>query len=135
MKKWIPLFFLAGCTLGPDHEVPEVCVPCYFEEAPCETDCMDLAVWWHQFDDCLLDEFIEEALACNYDLQIALHKIEEVRALYKIDHARVQSRLQLTVYFDRDKMFIEVSGDLFVFVAFLLHHMAPMAGEVAYRDI
>lgn len=94
MKKWIPLFFLAGCTLGPDHEAPEVCVPCHYEEAPCETEHVDLSVWWHQFDDCLLDEFIEEALACNYDLQIALHKIEEVRALYKIDRSALYPQIQ-----------------------------------------
>jgi outer membrane protein, multidrug efflux system len=89
MRRFLPLLFLAGCTLGPNHEVPEVCLPCHYEEAPCETEPVDLSVWWHQFDDCLLDEFVEEALACNYDLNIALHKIEEIRALYKIDRSEL----------------------------------------------
>ncbi|NGX59048.1 MAG: Outer membrane protein OprM [Chlamydiae bacterium] len=91
---WILFLFLAGCTLGPNHEVPEVCFPCHYEEAPCQTDCVELATWWQQFDDPLLDEFIEEALSCNYDLQIALHKIEEVRALYKIDRSNLYPQIQ-----------------------------------------
>lgn len=94
MKRFIPFLFLASCTLGPDHETLDVCLPCHYEEAPCVAEPIDLSIWWKQFEDPLLDEFIEEALACNYDLQIALHKIEEVRAFYKIDRSELLPQIQ-----------------------------------------
>jgi len=103
MKKLIPLLFLAGCTLGPDHQTPEVCLPSYYEETPCDTEPVDLAIWWHQFDDQLLNELVEEALACNYDLQIALHKIEEIRALYKIDRSELYPQIQGNMVAIRDR--------------------------------
>ncbi|MDN3506976.1 MAG: efflux transporter outer membrane subunit [Simkaniaceae bacterium] len=103
MKKFLPLIFLAGCTLGPNHEVPEVCLPCHYEEAPCETESVDLSIWWYQFDDCQLNEYVEEALACNYDLSIALHKIEEIRALYKIDRSELYPQIQGNMVTIRDR--------------------------------
>lgn len=86
--------FLAGCTLGPKHKTPDVCLPCHYSEAPCEAEEVDLSVWWEQFDDPILEGLIKEALCCNYDLRIALHKIEEVRALYKIDRSDLYPQIQ-----------------------------------------
>ncbi|NGX38066.1 MAG: Toluene efflux pump outer membrane protein TtgI [Chlamydiae bacterium] len=88
------LVCLAGCTFGPDHETPDMCLPCHFEEGPEKTSCMDLAIWWKQFEDPTLDAFIDEALTCNYDLQIALHKIEEVRGLYRIDRSKLYPQIE-----------------------------------------
>jgi NodT family efflux transporter outer membrane factor (OMF) lipoprotein len=103
MKKWLLLVLLSGCTLGPDHQTPTVCLPCHYEEAPCHTDPVDLASWWCQFDDPLLHHYVEEALACNYDLQIALHTIEEVRALYKIDRSELYPQIQGNIVAVRDR--------------------------------
>ncbi len=94
MKKWIPLLFLSGCMLGPDHEAPHVCLPSEYEQVPEETESVDLATWWEQFEDPLLNELIGEALTCNFDLQIALHKIEEVRNLYRIDRSALYPQIQ-----------------------------------------
>ena len=93
-KLFLLLICLAGCSFGPDHERPDICLPCHYEEGPERTSCMDLAAWWKQFDDPILDEYIDEALACNYDLQIALHKIEEVRGLYRIDRSLLYPQIQ-----------------------------------------
>ena len=83
----IGLILLGGCTLGPDHHTPQLCMPTRYEEAALESEEVDLAVFWKQFEDEMLDELVADALACNYDLQIALHKIEELRQLYRIDRS------------------------------------------------
>lgn len=94
MKRWLPFLFLSGCMVGPDYIPPEIAMPCHYEEAPCNTDPVDLSIWWQQFDDPILGGFIQEALCCNYDLQIALHKIEEVRGLYLIDRSELYPQIQ-----------------------------------------
>jgi len=79
--------------LGPDHEVPEVCMPERFEEAPEETQEIDLTVWWKQFGDPEMESYIEDALCQNLDLGIALHKVEEVRGLYRIDRSQLMPQI------------------------------------------
>lgn len=94
MKKWVLLLLLAGCTLGPDYEPIAVCVPTEYEEIPEKTEEIDLTAWWKQFDDSLLSEYIDEALCYNFDLAIAMRKIEEVRALYRIDRSLLYPQIQ-----------------------------------------
>lgn len=80
--------------MGPDHCVPEVCLPEKFEQMEQEVESMDLTTWWTQFEDPLLDTLIEDALTCNFDLRIALHRIEEVRAFYKIERSNLYPQIQ-----------------------------------------
>lgn len=94
MKKiWI-LILLAGCTFGPDHEAPVVCMPDTYKQGPEECEEVDLSTWWEQFEDPLLNAFVTDALACNYDLRIALQRIEEVRGLYRIDRSLLYPQIQ-----------------------------------------
>jgi len=85
---FVSLLLLAfGCTLGPDHEAPDLCLPCEFEEAKQEVESVDLSSWWHQFEDPQLCSLIDEALCSNLDLRIALQKVEEVRGFYQIERS------------------------------------------------
>lgn len=78
--------FFTGCMVGPKYKKPEMNLPDQYEEASDkEASQADLREWWKQFNDPLLDSFIEEAIAANYDFRIALEKIEETRAQYRID--------------------------------------------------
>ncbi len=77
---------LAGCTVGPDYERPETATPESWQNAALESDpaiLPDPAViehWWTVFDDPVLDRLIEEAGRSNYDLRIAIARVDEARA-------------------------------------------------------
>ncbi len=83
---------LSGCMVGPNYETPEICMPEAFveeklsEEAEPSSEC-DLSCWWKQFNDPLLDSLIAEAVENNYDYAIALEKIEQARAQYRIENS------------------------------------------------
>lgn len=83
--KWLwPALLFSGCMVGPNHSVPEIALPEEYDEARGE-EVIDLATWWKQFNDPLLEELIEEALCYNFDFLIALRKIEEMRGQFKIE--------------------------------------------------
>lgn len=113
MKSSLFLFLLlAGCMVGPDHETPHVCLPCEYEQGPMETQEMDLTVFWEQFEDLMLTELIEEALCCNLDLRIALHRIEEVRAQYRIDSSLLYPQIQANFIAARARRSENLSTDV-----------------------
>jgi outer membrane protein, multidrug efflux system len=73
---------LAGCTVGPDYRRPAVPTPADFRGAmapAAEPSLGDLA-WWQVFPDETLQALIREALAQNYDVQIAAARILDARA-------------------------------------------------------
>ncbi|MDN3506527.1 MAG: TolC family protein [Simkaniaceae bacterium] len=113
MKQFFIFFLiLSGCSLGPDHETPTVWVPHQFEEAPQEQEEMCLSLWWEQFHDKMLSELIDEALSCNYDMNIALFKIEEFRARYKIDRSFLYPQIQANFIEVRARRSGNVSEDV-----------------------
>ena len=89
MKYTIPFFFvLAGCMVGPKYEPPKMSLAQEFDEGKGKVEQeIDLACWWKQFNDPVLDSLIEEALSSNYDLHLALEKIEQTRAQYRIERS------------------------------------------------
>ncbi|MBI5345952.1 MAG: efflux transporter outer membrane subunit [Chlamydiae bacterium] len=83
--KWALLFlFFTGCMVGPNYQKPKVDLPEDFVETTSDKEPTNLKTWWEQFNDPVLDKFINQAIQKNYDLLIALEKIEETRALYNI---------------------------------------------------
>jgi len=89
--RWI-LFAAAslatGCILGPDYERPEVPLPEGWRGLNAE-ETVSLAdvPWWELFEDPVLEELIRTALAENKDLEIAIERIEEARAMYGFTRA------------------------------------------------
>jgi outer membrane protein, multidrug efflux system len=73
---------LAGCTVGPKYQRPQLQPPTdfYAERQITTSSEADLA-WWDLFKDPVLQSLIREALKNNYDLQTALARVEEERAL------------------------------------------------------
>ncbi len=73
---------LAGCTVGPDYQRPELAVPPDFrgqDAPPSETSVGDLA-WWQVFEDETLQSLIRLALVENYDLRVATARVLDARA-------------------------------------------------------
>ncbi len=73
---------LAGCTVGPKYKRPPLQPPTdfYAERQITTSSEADLA-WWDLFKDPVLQSLIREALQNNYDVQAALARVEQERAL------------------------------------------------------
>ncbi len=74
------LMVLGGCMLGPDFEVPEVEVPEKYLESDVAGKSIANLPWWEMFQDEMLKNLIETALAENLDVEIAVARIAEARA-------------------------------------------------------
>jgi outer membrane protein, multidrug efflux system len=74
---------LSGCAVGPNYVRPKVNVPADFrgaEGAAQQASYADLP-WWEVFKDDQLKSLIDTALANNYDLAIAVSRVEQARQL------------------------------------------------------
>lgn len=82
---------LAACAVGPEYRAPQVAAPQQFisaenaKFASTETE----REFWKSFNDPLLNDLIEQALASNHDIRIAATRLREARAL------RGETRLDL----------------------------------------
>src|SRR4029077_11979272 len=76
------LVFLAGCAVGPSYKRPAIDSPAAFRQEDDSTNraSVDLA-WWDVYKDETLQAVIGEALTNNYDLRIAIARVEQARAL------------------------------------------------------
>lgn len=81
------LIFFPCCMLGPKHTVPCVPVPNSFSEKNNASLNANLTSWWTHFQDPYFTDLIEKSVKNNYDLRIALEKIEQTRAEYNIQGA------------------------------------------------
>ncbi len=83
--------------VGPNYKHPEVAMPLEFEEVDGSVSVADedLCQWWRQFEDPLLDAFMEEAYLANYDLKIALENVIQARAQYRIQGSYLWPEIDL----------------------------------------
>jgi len=78
---------LAACTVGPDYEPPDFTVETVPDqwrttvETEMAADTTDLELWWVSFNDTLLTEFIRRSEFGNLDLQAAVGRVAEARAI------------------------------------------------------
>ncbi len=74
----LPLF-MGGCaslpSVGPDYEQPEL------PNVPAaQTNKLELAEWWNQFNDPILTDMVQRSLENNHDLKIAVARVRQARA-------------------------------------------------------
>jgi NodT family efflux transporter outer membrane factor (OMF) lipoprotein len=75
---------LAGCTtVGPNYREPQVAVPATYLE-PSASGETQLDHWWRGFGDAQLAGLVEQALKQNLDIEIAVSRIREARALERV---------------------------------------------------
>jgi len=67
----------SGCMLGPDYRRPSIDTPQAFRYQAQETAQTANSEWWKQFNDPVLDQLINEALANNKDVKIAAANINQ----------------------------------------------------------
>src|SRR5258708_24473746 len=76
------IVLLAGCAVGPNYKRPPVNTPENFrgsDTAP--TNSVGDLPWWEVFKDDTLQGLIRAALTNNYNLRIAVARVEQARAL------------------------------------------------------
>jgi NodT family efflux transporter outer membrane factor (OMF) lipoprotein len=76
-----------ACTVGPDYEPPDFTVETVPDqwrttvETEMAADTTDLEMWWTSFNDSLLTELIKRSEFGNLDLQAAVGRVAEARAI------------------------------------------------------
>ncbi len=75
--------FSFGCALGPNYKRPAVNAPEDYRSAQTPADQASLAdlPWWMIFEDETLQGLITEALESNYDLRVAVTRVEQARQI------------------------------------------------------
>src|SRR6266704_851684 len=72
---------LAACAgLKPDYTKPAVDLPAGWRDAPADGVLARDARWWKVYGDPVLDGLIDEALAHNANLLLAIARVDEARA-------------------------------------------------------
>jgi multidrug efflux system outer membrane protein len=90
---------LSGCAVGPDYRTPTLPnLPTAWQQTgPAEiTSRLQLSRWWDQFNDPLLGQLIDKAVAGNLNVAVAKAKIREARASYEQSTGRFLPSLTLS---------------------------------------
>ncbi len=76
------LLLVPACAMGPNYQRPETRLPEAFrgELSPGEAESYADLPWWQVFEDDVLQSLIREALNANYDLEVAIHRVEQARS-------------------------------------------------------
>jgi len=80
-----------GCLMGPDYQRPVVPTPATYRDAPPTQDAATIAdlPWWTVFKDPELQSLLAEAVQNNRDLRAAVARVEQARALARIQKAQI----------------------------------------------
>jgi multidrug efflux system outer membrane protein len=91
----LPAMVITGCMVGPDYNKPDTPVPNAFRSQISATEAVSVAdlPWWSVFNDTTLQALINEALANNHDLQVAVSRIEQARA--QVEQVESEGRPQV----------------------------------------
>jgi len=94
-----------GCAVGPDYRRPEMGAPAAFrgEARSPEADSLADLPWWEVFRDPALSSLIQEALAGNYDLKIAIARVGQARALAGVARAEFFPWIDASAGVQRDR--------------------------------
>ena len=83
ISSFVILFLLNGCAIGPNYKRPAIDSPGNFRNASdtVSTESIANGPWWDVYKDDTLKGLIETALTNNYDLRIAVARMEQARAI------------------------------------------------------
>src|SRR3984957_4708515 len=119
---------LSGCAVGPNYHRPAVQTPTAFhapdvtqETEPQTASFADLP-WWQVFHDPQLQDLIRTALKQNYDLQIALERVNAARAQGGIARSNEFPQVSLNPNFSGGKTDENIKSNVF-----------QLAGDVVFQ--
>lgn len=100
------IVFSAGCSVGPNFKKPVVSdMPGGFMEQGVATQQLTIAdlPWWDLFDDDILHDLVQAALTNNYDLRLAVKRVEEYRAIAAQARAQFFPQIDYQGNLERDR--------------------------------
>jgi multidrug efflux system outer membrane protein len=114
---------LSACTVGPNYHRPVVQTPAEFHgtgESPrtqAQTESFADLPWWDVFHDPQLQELMRTALKQNYDLQLAVERVNAARAQVGIVRSNQFPQLSLNPEFDGGKTDQGIKSNIFSLAA------------------
>jgi len=108
----LSLAWLSACTpTRVSNQVP-IDSPAQWQHAPnAQTaETADLKTWWQGFNDPLLNELIDKALATNHDLKIATARVREANAMVTVAEAALYPSLDFSLSGGREKRIDRIVG-------------------------
>jgi multidrug efflux system outer membrane protein len=119
---------LSGCAVGPNYHRPAVPAPTVFrapdESQETETQTTSFAdlPWWQVFHDPQLQDLIRTALKQNYDLQLAVERVNAARAQVGIARSNEFPQVSLNPNFSGEKTDENIKSNVF-----------QLAGDVVFQ--
>jgi outer membrane protein, multidrug efflux system len=101
---FIAVVCMAGCMIGPNYQRPSVDAPESFRFQPKETAETANTTWWKQFNDPVLDQLIEEALANNRSVKIAADNIEQAMGFLMTTRSALFPQITYTGFHAREQL-------------------------------
>ncbi len=94
------VFFLAGCTVGPNYKRPAAPVPAQWEIAQpwreaVPKDTVPKTSWWTVFHDDNLNSLENDLLAANQTLKVAIAHYDQARASAAVQNAQLFPTLSI----------------------------------------
>ncbi|MGZ8159358.1 MAG: efflux transporter outer membrane subunit [Methylobacter sp.] len=108
----LSLVWLSACTpTRVSNQVP-IDSPAQWQHAPNAQSAgtADLKTWWQGFNDPLLNELIDKALAANYDLKIATARVREANAMVTVAEAALYPSFVFSLSGGREKRIDRIVG-------------------------
>lgn len=108
----LSLVSLIACTPTRVGDQVALNSPAAWQHAPnAETgEKADLKTWWQGFNDPLLNELIDRALAANHDLKIATARVREASAMVTVAEAALYPSLDFSLSGGREKRIDRIVG-------------------------
>ncbi|NQV33511.1 MAG: TolC family protein, partial [Phycisphaeraceae bacterium] len=101
---------VAGCTVGPDFEAPQIEVPdewvgptAVSTTGSTESVKRNLAEWWVLFQDPVLTSLVERAVESNLDIKLAQARVRQARAARGIATSSIGPAVNTSGSFRRSK--------------------------------
>jgi multidrug efflux system outer membrane protein len=118
----VTVFMLPACTVGPNYHRPVVQTPAAFHGAAesQQTEQPDTFAdlpWWQVFHDPQLQELIRTALKQNYDLQLAIERVNAARAQVGIVRSNQFPQVSLDPSFGGGKTEQGIKSNIFSLAA------------------
>lgn len=108
----IAVSVLTGCVSTPAYQRPPVNLPAHWQAGThlVKSSAMPSGPWWRTFADPALDRLMQTALGDNLDLEVAAARIEQARAVSRINAAGALPSISLDVAAARSKKLFDTGA-------------------------
>ncbi|MEI8301079.1 MAG: efflux transporter outer membrane subunit [Chlamydiota bacterium] len=106
------MLIFCGCHVGPRYKAPPTTTAVKWKNPP-SNPCPSIQFnhWWDLFEDALLSDLENQAIAHNYNYKVALEKVAVARAIAGVTKADLYPQISLNANYNYTKEFVKFHGD------------------------